>query len=361
MNVDYLKQIGILEGENSSSASGGYATANNNPTSLAAPAPDKKADKKGKKDAAAKAAPVAPATTATPVDLSKVDMSKLSKEERTALHKARREAEIAAQSAGTAPAAKKQLTKAERRAIQEAQRKKIEDKKQDEGEKDQMVKDLMLQGLTEEQARDVAKEIEKGGVDLDDDDEEDDADDDITLMGSVKKWMDEVQNEKITKEHLKDFNLKVRFQGHVDSVPPDHVLCILKIICIQVCNDLDMSKPKMQPTVFAKKIAPGLEKWSPLLNALLGKINDVLDATDSVVRGVQESVMEPGIDAPDANKDTAVVGFLMGVRDSVDIEDDDLLTGCKRIEQPSTVMLKFIEHLEESLADSGEESDDSAD
>lgn len=341
------------------------------PTSLAAPAEskaDKKADKKDKKEkkggyaADAKAAPAAPGAPAAPVDLSKfgdlsqVDMSKLSKEERTAIHKAKREAEMAAKAAGSAPAPKKQLTKAERRAIQEAQRKKIEDKKMEAGEKDELVKELILQGLTEEQARDVAKEIEKGdGVD---DDDEEDEEEDSSLLGSVKRWMDEVKDEKIDADHLKDFNLKVRFQGHVDSTPPDHVSCILKILCNEILKDLDMSKPKMQPTVFSKKAEAILEKWSPLVNALLSKITDVLDSADAVVQAVQESALNPELTAPEANKETAVVGILMAVRDSLDIEDEDLLTGCKRIENRSVVMDKFIEHLEESLEDSDEESDD---
>lgn len=238
--------------------------------------------------------------------------------------------------------------------------KKIEDKKQDVGEKDQMIKDLILQGLTEDQARVVAQEIEKGGVE--EGEVSDDEEEDMSLLGSVQSWMHEVSNEKIGKEHLQDFNLKVRFQGHVDSTPPDHVLCILKVICIQVCKEVDMITPKLKPTVCAEKAKPLLEKWSPLLNALLGKITDVLDATDSVVKAVQESVREPGVEGPEANKETAVVGFLMAVRDEevgLDLDDDDLLTGCKRIENPSMVMQKFVEHLEESLADSDEESDES--
>ena len=31
------------------------------------------------------------------------------------------------------------------------------------------------------------------------------------------------QDEKITKESLRDFNMKVRWQGHVNTLPADHL------------------------------------------------------------------------------------------------------------------------------------------
>ena len=31
------------------------------------------------------------------------------------------------------------------------------------------------------------------------------------------------QDEKITKENLRDFNMNVRWQGHVNTLPADHI------------------------------------------------------------------------------------------------------------------------------------------
>jgi len=46
----------------------------------------------------------------------------------------------------------------------------------------------------------------------------------------------------------------------------------------------------------------------------------------------------------------------MALRDSTDdIEDEDLLTGCKRLDPMTKVMEKFIEFLEDELEDSDED------
>merc|ERR1712137_949442 len=98
-----------------------------------------------------------------------------------------------------------------------------------------MFKELKLQGLTEEQARTVMKELaesdankEAAVAEVSDDDEPED------LLGCVRSWM-KAQPEKIPDDALRDFNLKVRFQGHVDSTPPDHLRSMVRILVDEAC------------------------------------------------------------------------------------------------------------------------------
>ena len=74
--------------------------------------------------------------------------------------------------------------------------------------------DLCFNGC---EAREVMKEMQKG-EEVEREEEEDDED----LASSVERWMKE-QDEKIGKEALRDFNMKVRWQGHVNSLPADHL------------------------------------------------------------------------------------------------------------------------------------------
>merc|ERR1719253_942072 len=154
----------------------------------------------------------------------------MSKEERKAYHLARRASGPAA--SGEAKPKPQALSKAERRALQEAQRKVKEDKVQANLEGDELLKELILQGLTEEQAKVVMEEMAQTKVEDGEDEEEDDEDD---LKSSIKKWMAEQEDPENMEDALHDFNLKVRFQGHVDSTPPDHLTCILELLVEQAC------------------------------------------------------------------------------------------------------------------------------
>lgn len=290
-----------------------------------------------------------PATTSSPVEapaeLTPEQLKKLSKEERKAYHEAKRAAEAKAKPAA-APA--KQMTKAERRQIQEAQRKLKEDSKQAGKDNDELLAELKLQGLSEEQAREVMKEMLRGeNVEEDNDDEPDEED----LLSSVRRWMSE-QDAKVTKGLLSDFNLKVRFQGHVDSTPPDHLNCVLRLVVEEACAGCDLTSAKLQPAAVQKKVAPLLERWLPILEPLYGKIDDVIVATDAVCKAVEEGVKA------EAGHDPAVVGCLMALRDIDLIEDEDLLTGCRRIEPRGQVLDKYINFLEDAIASDDDDEDD---
>jgi len=297
--------------------------------------------------------PASPAPAADPPqELSAEELAKMSKDERKAYHMARRSAEVEAKKGqdGQAAGAKQQMSKAQRRAVQEAQRKAKEDKLQTDGGYDELLKDLKLQGLTEDQAREVIAEMARHETVEDDDDDDGEVED---FDGSVRRWMQE--QDVVSKDALRDFNMKVRFQGHVDTTPPDHLHAILLCLAEQACREVDLSTPKLQPTVVAKKAAPIIAKWAPLLEPLYEKIDDVLVAADVVVRAVSEGASVQS-EVGEAGHAYGVVGCLMALRDIDMIEDEDLLTGCKRLEPKSLVMDKFVEFLEEELED--EEDDD---
>eukprot|EP00930_Biecheleria_cincta_P086825 TRINITY_DN76073_c0_g1_i1.p1 TRINITY_DN76073_c0_g1~~TRINITY_DN76073_c0_g1_i1.p1 ORF type:complete len:347 (-),score=116.76 TRINITY_DN76073_c0_g1_i1:150-1190(-) len=336
----YLEEIGIM----------GEASV----PSMPAQAPLPSALKKDSKAAAAKPEvskakeetqpPAASSPAEEPAELTPEQLKKLSKEERKAYHEAKRAAEAKGQ-----PAAKaKQMTKAERRQIQEAQRKLKEDSKQVGKDNEELLAELKLQGLSEDQAREVMNEMLKGeDLEEDNDDEPDEED----LMSSVRRWMSE-QDAKVTKGLLSDFNLKVRFQGHVDSTPPDHLNCVLRLVFEEACQGCDLTSAKLQPTAVQKKVAPLLERWLPILEPLYGKIDDVIVATDAVCKAVQEGVKG------EAGHDPAMVGCLMALRDVDLVEDEDLLTGCRRIEPRGQVLDKYINFLEDAIASDDDEDDD---
>jgi len=222
-----------------------------------------------------------------------------------------------------------------------------------------MLKELKMQGLSEDQARNVMAELLAGNTvaDVDDDDEDADPED---LLGSVRRWICEQKNEQITKDSIRDFNMKVRFQGHVDSTPPDHLRCILRVVVQEACAGCDLAAPKLQPGAVAKRVQPCVERWAPLLEVLFGKIDDVLEGADTVIHGIEEGIeaCQAEADVPAAGLACGVVGSLMAVREIDMIEDEDLLAGCRRSSTAGKVMEKFIEFLEEALEDEDEDEED---
>ncbi|CAK0799342.1 unnamed protein product, partial [Prorocentrum cordatum] len=121
-----------------------------------------------------------------------------------------------------------------------------------------------------------------------------------------------------------DFNMKVRFQGHVDSTPPDHLRCILRVVVQEACAGCDLAAPKLQPGAVAKRVQPCVERWAPLLEVLFGKIDDVLEGADTVIHGIEEGIeaCQAEADVPAAGLACGVVGSLMAVREIDMIEDE---------------------------------------
>jgi len=300
-----------------------------------------------------------PAPLAAMEDKSADQLARMSKEERKAYHEARRAAGPAAEAKPKAQV----LSKAERRALQEAQRKVKEDKVNASSEGDELLKELMLQGLTEEQAKIVMKEMEETKVEGEEEDDDDD-EEEMDLKSSIKKWMKEQEdpenldgvNSGEAKDALRDFNLKVRFQGHVESTPPDHLACILQLLVEQACADAGFGSLK-QPMAAAKVVEPLLVRWAKILEPLYEKIGDVLAAADVVVNSIKGAVEEQE-SVKSESKACIVVGFLMAVREIDMIEDEDLLLASKGAEVESVVMDKFISFLEEEVDDDDEDDDD---
>lgn len=283
-------------------------------------------------------------------ELSPEELAKLSKEERKAYHEARRAAQ-------PQPAAKKQLTKAERREEQEAQRKAKEEKTKKVGNDEELLAELKLQGLNEDQAREMAKEMQQGEKLEGDDDDEGDGDD---LSASIARWMSE-QDEKITKESLRDFNMKVRWQGHVNTLPADHLGCILKILFKDACASCDLSG-KLQPTAVSEKLKAPLARWAPVLEPMYQSIDDVIVGPDCVCSAATEAVKEAvqASNGTEAAGAAAIVGCYMALREDDILPDEELLMGCRRIssEHPSTVLEKFVEFLEDATEDDSDEDDE---
>lgn len=294
---------------------------------------------------------------AVPVELSAEELAKMTKEERKAYHETRRKALAASPTPKAKPA---QLTKAQRRMIQEAQRKAKEDKNQAGAEHEELLKDLKLQGLSEEQARAVILEMEKNDLSVEDADDDDDAEPE-DFAASVRKWMAEQDREKVQKEALRDFNMSVRFQGHVDSTPPDHLACILQILVEEACSGIDLQASKLALKDVASKVDPAMQRWAPFLKALYGKIDDDLEAAQTAVGAVIQGILALG--APDVGGvgATILVGCLMAIREIELIDDEDLLASCRPIEPKSTVLDKYIAFLEAELEDEDDEDGEAAD
>mmetsp|Transcript_13405 Transcript_13405/g.24669 ORF Transcript_13405/g.24669 Transcript_13405/m.24669 type:complete len:290 (+) Transcript_13405:47-916(+) len=289
---------------------------------------------------------MAEAAAADFVEKSAEELAKLTKAERTAYYQARQ----AALKEQQAP--KKQLTKAERRQLQEAQRKAKADKQDEADSSLEVLEELKLQGLSEEQAKEMLQHLATAvEVEEDEEDMED-------LEASVRRWMSEQPDtigDQDAKDTLQDFNMSVRFQGHVDSTPPDHVGSILKVISEECCKIVTVGE-KLQPTTVSKQVEPLMSKWGGVLEQLVGRIDDALVVADVVVGTVHETV-RLNCSMPDCLQ----VGILMALREHTEvISDDDMLTGCRRLQERSRVMEKFIDFLEEAVEDEDEEGDSDA-
>lgn len=280
-------------------------------------------------------------------ELTKEELAKLSKEERKAYHEAR----LKTQQEGKE---KLQLTKEQRRAIQESQRKAKEDKQQAVGENKELLEELKLQGLSEEQAREVMAELLKNeGLQEQDEEEDDEVED---LLESVRKWVQEQPEGKVPADALRDFNMKVRFQGHVESTPPDHLGCLMHVLVEDACKDVDFAAPKLQPSAVAKKVGPIMTRWEALIDVLYKKIDDVLVSAEVVLRAVSEGVMASHSELPADGQAIGAVGCLMALRETDIMEDEDLLAGCRAAELKHRIMDKFIEFLEDALEDEDEDA-----
>jgi hypothetical protein len=280
-------------------------------------------------------------------------LAKMTKEERGAYHKAK----LAAAKATAAPAVQ-EISKADKRAQarekQEADRKKKEDAKKAVDDSAEALADLKLQGLTEEQAREVLAQLKQAKP------EEIDDDDDVeeNLLESVRSWISEQKDSTIDKETLRDFNLKVRFQGHVETTPPDHLAAILEVLSFEVFKEKKLENSK-QPAAVLKEVQPTFARWACMLDQLYNKC-DSLVAADAVVSSVRRGIdTAGGSELAENVGDCVAVGIFMALRDEVEaIADEDLLTGCRRLESQSRVMQGFISHLEEAVEGSDDEEED---
>merc|ERR1712232_41697 len=186
--------------------------------------------------------------------------------------------------------------------------------------------------------------------------EDDDDDEDLSLLGCVRSWMADQEGDRTNSDSLHDFNLKVRFQGHVDSTPPDHMGAVLQAIAMQSCTELELESAK-QPALVAKKVQPIISKWAFLLGEFYKKC-DCLAAADIIVSSLSAGVAAAHPGLSDAAGDCMLVGFLMATRDELEpVEDEDLLTACRKLDSTTKVMQGFIEFLDDGSDDEDDEDD----
>merc|ERR1719183_168556 len=98
--------------------------------------------------------------------------------------------------------------------------------------------------------------------------DDEDSEEEFTFLSSVREWVKENDQACSDEDSLRDFNLKVRFQGHVETTPPDHLSAILRVLSSQVCVGIDSSSPPKQPTEVSAQVAPMLARWAFLIEQL---------------------------------------------------------------------------------------------
>eukprot|EP00440_Ansanella_granifera_P011896 gb/GFBE01012928.1/.p1 GENE.gb/GFBE01012928.1/~~gb/GFBE01012928.1/.p1 ORF type:complete len:341 (+),score=92.95 gb/GFBE01012928.1/:1-1023(+) len=285
---------------------------------------------------------------------TKEELAAMSKEERTAYHKAKLAAAKAKAQDSAEPAMSKAEKRTQAREKQEADRRRKEEATHADSDDRELLAQLKLQGLTDDQAKEFLAQMKESKVTDDADSDDDDAAE--NLVDSVRAWMSHQGETKIDSEALRDFNLKVRFQGFVETTPPDHLGAMLEVIASQACAGSDLLSK--QPAAVADHVRSTMSRWTFMLDQLYSKC-DALKAADIVVSSVRAGVAQSAkSDTSDLAKDCALVGILMALRDEVDaVTDEDLLTGCSRLDSDSKVVQGFMDHLEEADEDSDEEEE----
>jgi hypothetical protein len=299
----------------------------------------------------ANAAPAAAAPEQVP-EKTKDELASMTKAERTAYHKARMAVATAKPKAAANDGLSKADIRAQARTKQEEDRARKENAQNKAGADAEALEELKLQGLTEGTAREVLTQMrsEAASAVVEDPDEDDD-DEDTSLLGCVRTWMAEQDGQTIDGDSVRDFNLKVRFQGHVESTPPDHLGATLQVIAAKCFTEMELASVK-QPQVVAKKVQPTVAKWAPLLETFYTKC-DCLVAAEILVASPREGVADASMS--EAARDCVLVGFLMAIRDELEpVDDEDLLTACRKLNSSTKVMQGFIEFLE----DQGSDEDD---
>merc|ERR1712125_213480 len=131
-----------------------------------------------------------------------------------------------------------------------------DDAKRKEDNVNEILVQLGLQGLASDQAKEVLAAMRQAEAAEDEDDASDeDTQEDKSLLASVRRWMSEYGQADFGDETLRDFNLKVRFQGHVNTTPPDHLRCMVRILVEEACTACNLADVK-QPTPVSKALQP---------------------------------------------------------------------------------------------------------
>mmetsp|Transcript_66535 Transcript_66535/g.184212 ORF Transcript_66535/g.184212 Transcript_66535/m.184212 type:complete len:227 (+) Transcript_66535:255-935(+) len=191
----------------------------------------------------------------------------------------------------------------------------------------------MLQGLSETQAREVLAQVqvaeaEAGEADEDDSEEADDKDE-PSLLDDVRAWMAGCGQAEAGEDALHDFNLKVRFQGHLETTAPEHLGALLQVLAAQAWQELGLATPA-QPVGIQERARHLVARWACMLGLLYQSCESIV-AADMVVSSVTEGVSSVSTGLAESTRDCAVVGLLMAIRDQVEaLDDEDLLAACRR-------------------------------
>lgn len=208
--------------------------------------------------------------------------------------------------------------------------------------------ELKQQGLAAEQAGEVLAQIKQAHA-VEDCDAESGEEPDIeeSLLESVRRWVHGRGNLQVVdaKEALSDFNLKVRFQGHERTTPPEHLAALLEVLSEDDSRLPDAATWK-QPMIVAQRVQGSVNKWASMLHWLYSRCDAPIGAeliVSAVARGAAGA------------QEVFTVGFLMALREELDITDEDLLTGCRAASQGKAMQafIDFLAKADDSESDGG--------
>jgi translation initiation factor 2 beta subunit (eIF-2beta)/eIF-5 len=165
----------------------------------------------------------------------------------------------------------------------------------------------------------------------------------------IQQWMQDRKRGSLYSELLVDFESTMKsFDFRMPAAV--QLAAVIEIMAADIIAECDIKAPKLQPVMVSEKASPSVKEWGSLIGYLRSEIGDTPESINIMISTLKKAVV--GIPASDNTKESLVIGFLLSLRDLVDvISDEDILAGCRRLQSPSNAMEKFIEFLESSDAD----------
>lgn len=182
---------------------------------------------------------------------------------------------------------------------------------------------------------------------------EDDGIDDFDGKGChhcVQQWIQGHESGSTSAELLLDFDATIKSCDFHTS-PAKQLAAFIEIVARDAMAKCELNMSKLQPVMVSEKVGSWVKKWSPLIDALYSKTGDKQRSMDIMI----SSLFKAAADIPDDTKEPIVIGFLLSFQDLLEVMDEDILAGCRRLPARSKAMEKFIEFLESNDQESGAE------